>query len=90
MIDGGMQLKQEVSEEKEVLFGRCRGLGDDVMNFERRRHGLGGNVMDSISGSSLESEELSQWKSVQAGIRADYSQYSQRACLKHLAWKGYS
>lgn len=45
-------------------------LKDDV-------HGLGGNVMDSISGSSLESEELSQWKSVQAGIRADYSQYSQ-------------
>lgn len=77
MIDGGMQSKQEVSEEKKVLFGRCHGLGDDVMDFERRRHGLGGNVMDSISGSSLESEELSQWKSVQAGIRADYSQYSQ-------------
>lgn len=46
--------------------------------------------MDSIGGSSLEAEELSQCKSVQAGIRADYSQYSQRAYLKYLAWRGYS
>lgn len=34
--------------------------------------------MDLISGSSQQAEELSQWKIVQVGIRADYGQ---RACL---------
>lgn len=34
MIDDGMQLKQEVSKEKEALFRRCLGLGDDVMGWE--------------------------------------------------------
>lgn len=90
MIDDGMQSKQEVSKEKEALFRRCLGLGDDVLGFERGCHGLGGSVMGSISGSSLEAEELSQWKSVHVAIRADYSRYSQRAYLKSLAWRGYS
>lgn len=44
MIDDRMQSKQEVSKEKEALFQRCLGLGDDVLGFERRRPGLGGSV----------------------------------------------